>query len=629
MEVGLNDLFQAEQHQYQYKIRELGDEWLDIPGNRLRVHGLSFGNHVLEIQAKNARGVESANVLSIPIRVVRPFYQRWWFIVGMALGIMLIIREYWMARMRGMRRQARKLERLVSERTTKIKEQADDLKRLQEARSKFFANISHELRTPLTLIKGPVEGLMNKGKTEEEEQHYLKIINYNAHLLGERIEDLLMLARSDSGNLEVHRTPVRFNRFLERIVDSFKGLAQERRFDLVINNALPANAVIMTDSRKLEHILSNFLSNALKYANPDSRITVSATPREDELIVSVADEGPGIAPELLEKVFERFYVGGEKTQGAGIGLALSRDLARVMQGKVWVESEPGTGSTFFVAIPYEAAEETTDEQPELVAPVRPAAQDSGQSGRQNAHRILCVEDNRSMRDYILTELKDFQVTTCGNGAEALERLEEMAKNSSLPDVVLSDVMMPVMDGFELARNLRSSSRFSSIPIILLTARTSQQDKLAGLRIGVDDYVTKPFNTEELRIRIDQLVGRKHVRQETVGEDGEQQVTINEKWLMEVQERMLARLHQRDFTIDDLADEMHLSRSQFYRRIKAYTGLTPHKYLREARLYKAKELLESAEVPSIAQLSASVGFEDAGYFSRIFRERFGFSPAERL
>ncbi len=627
LDIGLNDLFLTRQHHYQYRVKDMHPEWLDLQGNRLRIHGLPYGEHLLEIRGKNAHGVSAKNTLHIPILVIRPIYLRWWFLLGIGLGIFMIIREYWVARTRRMQLQAQRLETLVSERTARIAEQAKALQQMAEARSRFFANISHELRTPLTLIKGPVKSLMSGDKSQEEE--YLKMIDYNAHLLAERIEDLLTLARADSGNLVVRKTAVKVNPFLERIIDSFRGLADERHFDLVLENTLPANAVVLTDTRKMEHILSNFLSNALKYANPDTQIVLRCRRDDDQLVVSVSDEGPGIAPDLLERIFERFYKGDSLQGGVGIGLALSRELAEVMHGSIWVESEVGQGSTFYISIPYEPADDIMPLEPVVSVPSQPLLQNPGHPGRIHAPKILCVEDNGAMRAYLATELQAYQVTTCENGVQALDRLNEMLRNASLPDCVLSDVMMPEMDGFELVRKIRATPRLSAIPIILLTARAGHDDKLTGLRIGVDDYITKPFDADELRIRINNLVGRKPMKQEAISEDGEQVTSIDDKWLRSVEAQMAARLHERDFTIDQLAIDLHMSRSQLYRRIKAYTGLTPHSYLREARLFKAKEILEAGEAATIAQLSAAVGFEDPGYFSRIYTERFGYRPSEKL
>ncbi|MDX1477682.1 MAG: response regulator [Saprospiraceae bacterium] len=629
LEVGLNDLFQTNMHQYQYRLVNLDEEWLSVPGNRIRIHGLPFGNHLLEIRGKNTRGVAAENILQIPVTVMRPLHLRWWFLLGVALGLVLIIREYWTTRTRRMRSQARKLERLVEERTEEVTQKAAELQKMVAARTRFFANISHELRTPLTLIKGPLQGLLSGKRTEEQKRDYVKIIDYNADLLSERIEDLLTLARSDSGNLEVRKSAVRLNSLLERIVDSFQGLAKERKIRLLLQNQLPADTVIRTDPRKLEHILSNFLSNAMRYTDSGTTVTVTCTRDQELLVVSVRDEGPGIAPDLLEKIFERYYQGEHLQGGAGIGLSLSRELAGVMQGRVWAESEVGLGSTFHVAFPYEPAEDEVAE--EAVAPTPPLAPTPlvADSGQGSAPRILCVEDNRSMRAYLTAELQAYQVTTCENGLQALRLLEQMSSEGTLPDCIVSDVMMPEMDGFELAQQIRASSQLSSLPIILLTARAGQDDKLTGLRIGVDDYITKPFDAEELRIRINNLVGRKPMKQEAIAEAGEDVSAVDQKWLRAVEEHIMGHLHERDFTIDRLAWEMHMSRSKLYRRIKAFTGLTPHHYLREARLYKAKEFLESGEAGTIAQLSAAVGFEDPGYFSRIYAQRFGYRPAERI
>jgi DNA-binding response OmpR family regulator len=300
-----------------------------------------------------------------------------------------------------------------------------------------------------------------------------------------------------------------------------------------------------------------------------------------------------------------------------------------MDGTIWVQSEEGQGSTFYISIPLELSDEDAVEEEVEIVPVVPASSQIKHDGEIFAPKILCVEDNRSMRDYLITELNDYQIYACEHGLQAIERLEEMSKNASLPDIIVSDIMMPGMDGFALAQHIRSTSKFSNIPIILLTARASHEDRLKGLRMGVDDYITKPFDVEELRVRIQNLIGRKPMKDEAIHAEGESIPSIDEKWLKTVEERIRLRLHERDFTLDDLADDLHMSRSQLYRRIKAYTGLTPHKYLKEVRLYRAQELLESSDADTIAQLSAAVGFEDASYFSRIYAERFGYRPGERL
>ncbi len=629
LEVGLNDLYQTSQQQYAYRIAGLDTTWLDIQGNRLRIYGLPYGKHLIEVQGRNARGIAAENTLMIPVYVLRPIYLRWWFILFAGLGLILIIREYYVARTRRMQSEARKLEGLVRERTTTIAKQAEELREIGKARSRFFANISHELRTPLTLIKGPIQSLLHGDKPKDREKEYLKIIAYNSHLLGERIEDLLTLAKSESGQLELRKTAFHLNRFLERLVDSFSGHAAERNFTLQLQNHLPANAVILADGRKLEHVLSNFLTNALKYADQGTRILVTAEQQQDQLLFSVSDQGPGIPAEVVDKIFDRFFVGQRPESGSGIGLALSKELANVMNGTIGVKSAEGQGSTFYVSIPLELTDEELTEKETEDVPIRPASPPVTHDGEIFAPKILCVEDNRSMRDFLLSELQDYQVAACENGLQAIERLEEMSKNASLPDIIVSDIMMPDMDGFALAQYIRSTVKFSAIPIILLTARAGHEDKLHGLRIGVDDYITKPFDVEELRVRIHNLTGRKPMKEEAIKADGESISSVDEKWLKAVEDRIRLRLHERDFTLDDLADDFHMSRSQLYRRIKAFTGLTPHKYLREVRLYKAKELLESGEAGTIAQLSAAVGFEDASYFSRIYAERFGYRPGERL
>ncbi len=632
LEVGLNDLFQTSQHQYQYRLADLDAQWVGFQGNRLRMHGLSYGRHVLEIRGKNARGVSAENMLNIQVLVKRPIYMRWWFVLIMALGFFLVIREYWASRTRRMRSQAEALENLVAERTAKIAEQASSLQQMQEARSRFFANISHELRTPLTLIKGPLVRLANTTENREAIlDAYSAMMLNNAELLNERIDDLLTLSQADAGQLKLRNTSFDLNAFLERLIDNIRGLAEADEIKIVLQNDMPASCIVRADRKKVEHILLNYLTNAIKHSGQKTSILLKCYLPDDQLTFSVSDNGHGIAPEEVSKIFDRFYQIGKAT-GVGLGLALSRELADVMQGSVWVESQPGNGSTFYLSIPFTQADEEDSIQDAPAAipalPVEVNVNLLRSDGQMHAAHILCVEDNPAMQTFLVNELAQYNIETCSNGVEALQLLERKYPASSLPDCILSDIMMPEMDGFELLRRLKETDKFNTIPMIMLTARAGVEDKLEALRIGVDDYIAKPFNSDELRTRIENLIGRKPLKQEPEP-DASEPVVVDNAWLRKVESIIKKRLAESDLTMEAIALDLHLSRSQFFRRIKTHTGLTPNMYLREVRLFKARELVERGEVSSVKELSASVGFESPAYFSQLYLERFGYRPSEKL
>jgi DNA-binding response OmpR family regulator/anti-sigma regulatory factor (Ser/Thr protein kinase) len=388
-----------------------------------------------------------------------------------------------------------------------------------------------------------------------------------------------------------------------------------------------------TDRKKLEHILSNYLSNAIKFTREDSKVSLVCQLQENVIEFIVTDQGPGIPDEYLEKVFERFYqVQDSPTQqeGTGLGLALCHEFAQVLNGSVHAESSVGEGSRFYLTLPYIPSIPPIHTEDENDTGSIPGFQSSTSPRQRPVHapKLMIVEDNRNMREFLMQELEMYQIVSAENGKAALESLERMESNASLPDLIITDVMMPEMDGFELLQRLKDHTAHASIPVIMLTARAGVEDKLKALRIGVHDYITKPFDTEELRVRIENLLDRKIEKSEALSESDDEPI-MDHAWLAEVETLVNTHLGERDFSVARLAFELHISERQLLRRLKAYTGLAPGRYIREVRLHRAKEMLESGGMITVAGLSASVGFEDPDYFSRIYMERFGYRPNDRL
>jgi DNA-binding response OmpR family regulator len=355
----------------------------------------------------------------------------------------------------------------------------------------------------------------------------------------------------------------------------------------------------------------------------------------DVLKLSVRDNGRGIAESDVAHVFERFYQVDhpqDHVPGTGIGLAICKELAEVLGGSIAVESEPGYGSTFFVTIPYISAdpdEIRTEVDTDIKHHQQLQASRSDTSvGQKFGGKILIVEDNASMRDFLRTELSEYQVVEQVNGHEGLQSLRKMHGNASLPDCIISDVMMPVMDGFEMVTEIKKDAALNKIPVVMLTARAGLEDKLEGLRIGVDDYIRKPFDILELKARIANLIAR--IPAKRAEESAGDPVTgIDQRWLQLLEQNVIRNISRSDFTINALADTMQISRRQLYRKIKLYTGLAANEYVREVRLFEARKLLEERSVRTVAELAYAVGFEDPDYFSRIYMERFGYRPSKEL
>ncbi len=633
VEAGLSDLFHATDHRFEYRFEDEAMGWQPMNGNVLTINHLAYGRHTLEIRGRNADGIYSQNQLILPVIVLRPFYFRVWFILLMIVGLVLIIREIMVGRMRRMIWLAKELEAQVEQRTRTISAQAEDLRQLQKARSQFFANISHELRTPLTLIKGPLESVASE-VTSEKHKQYLQLVLHQAHLLRRRIDGLLQLSKADVDQLKLQLVPVQLNAFLEQVTGIFQAGANDQSIRIRLDNQLPANEWIETDVQKLEQILSNFIHNALRFAPSGSTISLRSSRKESLILFAVEDQGSGIHEADLEKVFDRFYTTDNDATGnggSGIGLALSKEFAGVLGGKVWVTSTFGKGSTFYLQIPYKVA--VTDQVPEQVAvesdwQEAPEIFSSVDLVEEERHSIMIVEDNRAMSAFLKNELTNYHIIQTQNGREAYDQLVILRHKHKLPDLIISDVMMPEMDGFELVMKLQKMEEVSQIPVIMLTARAGVEDKLSALRIGVDDYIAKPFSMEELRLRINYLIARIAPRQEARLQPPLEK-ELDSTWLADLEKTVRGNLVESQFSVSQLALLLHISERQLFRRIKALTGLTPNGYIREVRLYEAKSLLESGTFATVASLSAAVGFNDPDYFSRLYKERFGIRPSEGL
>ncbi|MEL7424078.1 MAG: response regulator [Bacteroidota bacterium] len=509
----------------------------------------------------------------------------------------------------------------------RVKEKlAQELQKLDEMKSRFFTNVAHELRTPITLILSPLQGLIKKEKqTAKLEQ--LQLMQRNGQKLREMLEEIMDLSKLEAQKLEATTVPVALYSLVRRVFSTFESYANYQQIILELDYQAAADLRIQTDPPKLEKILNNLLSNGIKYTPQRGQVSLRVRDLATALEFRVQDSGRGIHAEDLPKIFDRFFQatqsGPNVEGGTGIGLALSQEYARLLEGEIRVESTLGEGSTFVFRCHKReifAAEEQLLPQPEE----RPAVLYKAPS-RPGQHTVLVVEDNVDMQSHLARLLAPrFRVVVAFNGQEALQKLDQEQQI----DAVLSDVMMPQMDGFALLKRLKESERWRQIPVVMLTARTQQQDRLTALRIGVDDYLAKPFDSEELLARLQNILNnyehrRVWLQSSTPATDGP---TANspvaaDNWLTQVEETAREALGKPTFNITFLAQELATSERQFYRRMKAATGLTPNEYLREIRLQRARELVESGELTSLKAVSEAVGFSTPTYFLKLYQERF--------
>ena len=625
----LSNYLEPEKNQYAYQISGVNDEWIWI-GNQthLSLQNLPVGQYDILLKAKDHRGLESSNVLRIPVVGKAFFYQQWWFYL-LLFTVLLAIAAIWIL---SLRRVNLSLESEVQKRTQRIvddkkiiEQQAAELRELDQVKSRFFANISHELRTPLTLIIGPIRSLLKKGNLQKEELRLAKLIETHSLALNQRVNQILDLTKLDSKKLDLLEKPTNVSAISRRIVALFESNAVQKGIDLKFEQENDQEFKTLIDPQKLETILENFLSNALKFTPRGGNIRMFLEAKNEFLEWRVQDSGKGIPSNEVDNVFDRYYQVQHNSDGSGggtgIGLALCKELVELMGGQIWVSSELGQGSSFFVSLPFRpityapAVEESFSE---VIIPIIQSKPKNPQG------RILLVEDNADLREYVIGLLPDYQIISAEHGQEALQKLE----NEKI-DLMISDVMMPVMDGFELLKNLKEHPHYQSIPVVMLTARAALEDKLEALRIGVDDYILKPFAEEELLARVANALKRLQNRSTQEEATEEEIIHPQQKWLQELEVIVLHELTNSQFNLEWLAEKLLLSKRQLQRRMKSYTGMTASEYIREIRLHQARQLLESGNYQTVGEVCYAVGFENQSHFSNIYLERFGKKPSEYL
>jgi signal transduction histidine kinase/DNA-binding response OmpR family regulator/Tfp pilus assembly protein PilF len=533
---------------------------------------------------------------------------------------------------------------IIESERQKLNKANEKLIGLDKMKSDFFANVSHEFRTPLTLILGPVNRLLKAEKTESNDQKYLTTIKENAQQLNTRINQILDLSRLDAEQFQLKKEGVQFKLLLERIIGNYASALEDKTLTLKFDHQFAEVTEVNLDVDKYRDVVNNLLSNAIKYTPAGGRILVTSFIQNDQIVLAVKDSGIGIPKEDLPALFNRFYQAknSERSNSSGIGLAFCSEIAKRMNGTVIAESQLGQGSTFTFSVPMEGVEATV-KAPSPVS-LNEGTDVVSNSLQKSGLSILLVEDNESLREYITDVLSPaYNVATAENGQIGLDILrQKQTQNQPFPNLIISDVMMPVMDGLEFLKNIKNSDQFRHLPIVMLTAKASLESKLTALRLGVDDYMIKPFDENELLIRIQRLLQNQQdrleflktdaaeINQEEETGDGSALVSKSEQeWLVALENIVHENSGNSEFSLLDCAEAMQLSERQFRRRLKRGTGMTYTKYMRLARLTKARLMLETGEKETIAEVAYAVGFETPSYFSKVFNEEFGKKPQSYL
>jgi signal transduction histidine kinase/ligand-binding sensor domain-containing protein/DNA-binding response OmpR family regulator len=666
-------------NRYKYILENFDHDWVDAGFQRNATYtNLSPGEYIFRVKACNRDGVWNEEGASIRILITPPFWATWWaysFYVIFFGSILYGARRYEMNRVNW------KNQVKLDEVKLREKEDTDRMK------SRFFANISHEFRTPLTLILGPSEKIISNSK-EKETQKQTSLIKRNASRLLDLVNQLLDLSKLEAGKLKLRVSQGNIVSFVKGITMSFESLAERK--NIILNfKAIQNDIELYFDRDKIAKILTNLLSNAFKFTGEGGEITVSISlshaeldsassdkiqipipinsGRNDRINIRIQDTGIGISEDELPKLFDRFYqTDSSQTkvhEGSGIGLALTKELVELHHGNIQVKSTIGEGSTFTIEFPLgkehlnndemvveEEADSSVilntannltrvnldnaalDSSRQKVGQALPDSNQTSQNDDEEKEEktiILIVEDNTDVRNYIKDSLtNNYQIEEASNGEQGIKKSEQI-----IPDLIISDIMMPEMDGNELTRRIKNDERTSHIPVILLTAKSQQESKIEGLETGADDYITKPFDTKELQVRIKNLITirkrlyEKYSRGDYVWKK-KKISSLDERFMNKVTEVIENHISEEDFNIEQFSKEIGMSRVQLYRKLKALSGKSASHYIRSVRLFKARKMLQENQ-SNISEIAYSVGFSTPQYFTKCFKEEFGYLPSDLI
>nr|WP_299074014.1 response regulator [uncultured Allomuricauda sp.] len=512
----------------------------------------------------------------------------------------------------------------------------EKLRQLEVAKSRFFANISHEFRTPLTLISGPVAHQLSKEQLSSDDKTDLGLIERNANRLLDLVDQLLDLSKIEAGRRKLKLSKGSLDLFLKHLVEPFS--YQSARKNLTFNTDINLPDQAWFDRDLVEKIVGNLLSNALKYSDKNGDIDFKAEVVNDEVRISVINENENLTEKELPKLFDRFYQNDSVNQGFGIGLSLVKELSHLSHGEVKAD-KPSTGTVrFSVTLPISKNAFTDEELASANSLLEKSKSEPSteiilqeeevQINDESLPLLLIVDDNEEIRLFIKSLLKnDYRVLQAENGKEGVEVAFE-----TIPDLILSDIMMPVEDGIYLSNSLKSDERTSHIPIVLLTAKSAEEDELAGLKTGADAYMIKPFKEEKLRVVIEKLIASRTAIQEKFSQQvflkpHEIELTsIDAQLLKRIQQILDDQLTDPNFSAKMFSDQIGLSRMHLHRKLKALTGFSTTEFIRAQRLKLAAQLLKDGGV-NISEIGYTVGFNQPAYFSTCFKQYFGCSPSE--
>lgn len=630
-----------EKNEYAYKLESSfnKDDWHTIGSQHyINLTNLNSGTYLLKIKTSDAGGKWNPSIKTLRIIMLPPWWRTWWayiFYLGVLGAVSFLLFRFF--RNRELLKQAFYLEQVEKERQEELYKMKLD----------FFTNVSHEIRTPLTLISGPVEELLSGAEKNSNLEQKLKIIKNNSDRLLKLVNELMDFRKAEKGSMKIYCEQQDIVSFCFDIYESFRGFAVEKKIDykFVLNiNSLP----IYFDKNQMEKVIYNLLSNAFKFTSKNGRITLAVEQKDDSdfIEIKVKDNGIGIPENRKKKIFKNFFQlddRGSANLGSGIGLALSKSIVELHHGEIKVQTEADSNFTTIFTITLKKGKshfkksqivENSVVIPENASPISDVitevdtyeSEDLEEPENNTKKTILVVEDNEEVLSFVFDILQtDYRVLKFTNGQDALDYMDK-----EIPDLIVSDVMMPEMDGFELCTILKTSINTNHIPIVLLTAKSSTLNRIEGLSTGADSYISKPFSIEELKLTILNLLSAKEIMRQKYGErfisDSEQenQDTPEGLFVKKLTSIIEQNIDNPNFDVNDLVKEIGMSRTVLYKKVQTLTNHSVAGFIKNMRLKKAASLLMNTTY-SVAEITYMVGFSDRKHFSKEFKKFYNLSP----
>lgn len=623
--------------EYRARLDGLESDWSRWSDETRRDYtNLPGGDYAFRVQARNATGAVSES-RPLTFSVLSPWYLTplvWaaYGVIGLFL-LMLAARFGQRARERHLLLRQKELSEEVASRTAEVRAQAREIRRESDARARFFANVSHELRTPLTLTRAPLQELAKQagGQLDDASKQYLDVALRNSEAMQSLIGQILDLQRLEAGYMPLRLVRVDLSGIVHGIVDRFALQAKLRGIELD-TEGIDEKVVAVCDQAHLDTMLGNLLSNAIKFTPDGGWVIVRLAIAGNRIALSVHDSGPGVESAYRDAIFERYRQGArtsESSPGTGIGLALVRELAELHGGSVRLDETDEPGACFILELPVnlEPTADTADEHQIDVAIPSP---ESGELEAPVLERlesedvpcVLLVDDNAELREFLRLRLgRSYRILEAADGSQGLAAARE-----AVPDAIITDGLMPVMDGLAMTREIKADPELAFVPVLMLTSRAAPEDAVRGLEAGADDYLAKPFDSAELAARVAGLIAsRRRLKARLEAGDRVPDERPESVFLAQVNRVLDDNLGEPGFTVLDWAQLMHMDRTTLYRRLKSETGQSPEDYLREKRLQAAERLL-SERAGNVAEVAEAVGFASVSHFSRRFRARFDCTPA---